>query len=253
MKLFRDTWLLFVHNIVIALRNPMIIIVGLMQPITWLLLFAPLLNRLPLTGDVPAGDAINQFTPGMLVMLIPTGSLFAGIGLIAELRGGLIERMRVTPVNRLALVLGRAMRDLLVLLLQAVILLVVAVLLGLRASVGGMAVALGMMMLVGLLMVSCSYAVALALKNENAVASIVNMLLLPLLLLSGVFLPLTLAPRWLQTIAAFNPLSYAVDALRALFQGSYMDTSVIYGFAMITVLAAAALAWAAQSFRRATA
>jgi ABC-2 type transport system permease protein len=253
VKLFRDTWLLFAHNLMIALRNPMIIIVGLMQPIMWLLLFAPLLNSLPFTPGALEGDAINQFTPGMLMMLIPTGSLFAGIGLIAELRGGLIERMRVTPVNRLALVLGRALRDLLVLLLQAIILLIVAWFLGLRANIAGMAVALGMMMLVGLLMVSSSYAIALALKNENAVASIANMLLLPLLLLSGVFLPLTLAPRWLQTLASINPLSHAVDALRALFQGSFTDASVIYGFSMMTVLAAVALIWAAQSFRRATA
>lgn len=253
MKLLRDTWLLFTHNLVIALRNPMIIIVGLMQPITWLLLFAPLLNQLPIGASGASGDAINQFTPGMLMMLIPVGSLFAGIGLIAELRGGLIERMRVTPVSRLALVLGRALRDLLILLLQAIVLLVVASMLGLRANLGGMVVALGMMMLVGLLMVSCSYAIALALKNENAVASIANSLLLPLLLLSGVFLPLTLAPQWLQTLASFNPLSHAVDALHALFQGSFTDASVIYGFAMIGVLAIGALTWAAQSFRRATA
>jgi ABC-2 type transport system permease protein len=253
VKLVRDTLLLFVHNLTISLRNPMIIIIGLMQPITWLFLFAPLLNTLPLTPEAAAGDSINVFTPGMLMMLVPLGSMFAGIGLIAELRMGLIERMRVTPVNRLALVLGRALRDLLILLVQSIILIFVAWLMGLQANLIGLVASLGMMMLVGLLMVSCSYAMALALKNENAVASISNALLLPLILLSGVILPLTLAPRWLQMIAAFNPLAYAVDALRSLFQGNFTDLSVVYGFTMITVLAGLALFWAAQSFRRATA
>lgn len=253
MKLLRETLLVFTHNLTLSLRNPMIIIIGLMQPVTWLFLFAPLLNSLPLTPNAAAGEAINIFTPGILMMLVPLGSMFAGIGLIAELRMGVIERMRVTPVSRIALVLGRALRDLAILLVQSIILLVVAWLMGLQANLLGMAVALGLMMLVGLMMVSCSYGLALVLKNENAVASITNALVLPLILLSGVLLPLTLAPRWLQIIAAFNPLAYAVDALRALFLGNFSDTSVVYGFAMITVLAVLALFWAAQSFRRATA
>lgn len=253
MKLLQDTWLLFTHNLKLSLRNPMVIIVGLLQPITWLFLFAPLLNNVPFATGASVGNALEAFTPGLLMLLVPTGSLFAGIGLIAEMRAGLIERMRVTPISRLALVLGRALRDLTILFSQAVLLLIIALPMGLRANIGGVAAGLVLLLLVGLLMTSCSYAMALALQNENAVASVANMLILPLMLLSGVFLPLTLAPGWLRAIAALNPMAYSVDALRALFQGSFGDTSVVFGFGLMLVLSALALTWATRSFHQVSA
>jgi ABC-2 type transport system permease protein len=78
-------------------------------------------------------------------------------------------------------------------------------------------------------------------------------LTLPLLLLSGVLLPLTLAPDWLRAVAALNPLSYAVDAARALLNGDLASADVWQGFAVLAPLAALAMWWAARSFRRALA
>jgi ABC-2 type transport system permease protein len=93
--------------------------------------------------------------------------------------------------------------------------------------------------------------VALALKEENAFASTLNFFLLPLLLLSGVFLPLTLAPAWIRTVAAANPFAYAVDAARSLFGGDLWDSSLLLGFGVMTALTLIALWWAARSFRKA--
>ncbi|GIV95396.1 MAG: transport permease protein [Herpetosiphonaceae bacterium] len=253
MKLLREIWIIFIHSLRVALRNPMTIIVGLLQPVTWLLLFAPLLKNLPATAAFSPEEAINIFTPGMLVMLAPITSLFSGIGLVVELRNGVLDRLRVTPVSRLAVVLGKALRDLVVLLLQGVLLVAVAWTMGLRIHLAGILVGLGLMMIVGLLMISCSYAFALILRNENAVASIANVLLLPLLLLSGLILPLELAPRWMQIAADFNPLAYTVEAMRALFTGRFDDTVILNGFLLTTALAVFSLFWATRSFRRALA
>jgi len=86
---------------------------------------------------------------------------------IADLRAGVIERLRVTPVSRLAMPLGRALRDVVVLLVQSILLVLVAWPLGLTADLGGVAIALGLLILMGLLMASCSYALALALKTQE--------------------------------------------------------------------------------------
>lgn len=252
MKLVRDTWLLFSHNVRMTLRNPVWVVFGLFQPVCYMLLFAPLLEG-AIPDGTPGGNAISVFTPGLLIMQGIFGTTFVGFGLIAQLRGGVVERLRVTPVSRLALLLGGALRDVVILLVQAVLLVLVARAMGLQASPVGVALVLVLLVLLGLLTASCSYAVALALKDENAFASTLNFFLLPLLLLSGVLLPLTLAPGWIQAAAALNPFSYAVDAARALFGGNLGDASVLYGFGVMAVLALLALSWAARSFRRATA
>jgi ABC-2 type transport system permease protein len=120
-------------------------------------------------------------------------------------------------------------------------------------DLAGLAATLGLLVLLGLVMVSCSYAVALALKSEDALAPLLNTVTLPMLLLSGILLPLSLAPGWLRTVAHVNPLSYAVDAARSLFNGHAADVAVTQGFIIMGVLTVLSLWWAAGAFRQATA
>ena len=226
---------------------------NLFAPLCYLALFAPLLGDLSGVPGFPPGGALEVFAPGLLVLLGLFGAAFAGFGLINELRTGLVERLRVTPASRLALLLGPVLVDVAVLLVQALLLVGIACLFGLRVSPVGLAVALAMLALMGLFLASCSYALALALENESALASILQFFTLPLLLLSGVLLPLTLAPDWLRTVAALNPLSYTVDATRALLEGDLASIDVWQGFAVLAPLAALTVWWAARSFRRALA
>src|SRR5215472_6372203 len=117
MNVLRDSWLMFQRYVVIFLRNPAWLIIGVIQPVLYLVLFAPLLNSLAHTPGFPRSGAYNVFVPGLLIQL----------GLIAELRAGVIERFRVTPVSRLGMLLGRAARDIVVLLVQSTILLLLAI------------------------------------------------------------------------------------------------------------------------------
>lgn len=253
MKLLRDTWLLFKNNLLTTLRTPVWIIIALFQPLLWLLLFAPLLDGIANAPGFPPGGALNVFTPGVLVLLGMFGSSFVGFGLLADLRAGVVERLRVTPVSRMAPLLARALRDVLILLVQSILLILVALPMGLKADFGGVVATLGLIMLLGLTLASVSYALALLLKSEDALAPTLNFFIAPLQLLSGITLPLTLAPLWIRNIAIFNPLAYAVDASRSLFNGNFNDGVVFLGFGLMTVLAALAVFWAGRSFRQATA
>src|SRR5919199_1202995 len=118
MKLLRDTGLIFQRQMLLLLRNPVWILVGIFQPVMYLLLFAPLLK--PALQVRTNAQAYELFVPGLLVLLAIFGGLFQGFGLIAELRAGIIERSRVTPVSRLALLLNTVAQ--LVLLLSVILL-----------------------------------------------------------------------------------------------------------------------------------
>ena len=251
VKLIRDCWLLFGSTLRVTLRNQAWVFIGLFQPICYMLLFAPLLKNLAGVPGFPHGGVYNVFTPGLMMMMAIFGTGFAGFGVIARLREGVIERLRVTPVSRLAMMIGIIAVDLLNLLVQTGLLVGVGLLLGFRPDVGGLLLLLVLLVIGGLTMASCSYAVALVLKNESALAAAVNLVALPLLLLSGIMLPLSLAPDILQNIARANPFAYAVDAARALIDGHLQDVAVLQAFAIFAVLGALALFWATRSIRKA--
>jgi ABC-2 type transport system permease protein len=249
MTLLHETWLDFDTNMRTTLRNPSWLTFGLFQPVLWLVLFAPVLDNLGATA-LPSGDALAIFASGMLVLLALYGSVFIGFGLLPETRAGVMERLNVTVAHRSALVLGRVLRDLAVLLVQSTLLLGIAWLVGLRASAADVLVAMGLVLAIGLLLASGANALALLLKNDNRLATTLNFVTLPLVLLSGIMLPLVLAPGWIQAAAGLNPFVYAIDAACALIDLGFMVTAVFRGIVVGGALALLALGWAVRSFRR---
>ncbi len=253
MKFFKEFRLLFVRSVKGSLRNPVWLFLGLFQPALYLLLFAPLLQGLGNVPGFPAGGAYAVFTPGLLVMIALYGTAYAGFGLVDQIRAGLVERLLVTPASRLAILLGYVMRDVVVLLVQSCVIIAIALPMGLRVSLPGLLVTFSMMVLTGTLMASCSYALALILKREDTLASVLNTVATPLLLLSGITLPLTLAPKVIRAMASVNPFAYEVTASRSLFLGNFSDSAIKVGVLFLGSLAVLAFIWAARSFRKGTA
>jgi ABC-2 type transport system permease protein len=252
MTVFRDSWLIFQRSMLMTIKQPVWLIMGMIQPILYLALFGPLLEAS--TKAAGAGtNAFNWFIPGLLIQTAIFGSAFVGFGLIAELRYGVVERMRVTPMSRFAMLLGRSMRDVVILVFQALVMILLAIPFGLSIDPAGAVVTLGLLVLIGLLVAPLSYAAGLVLKSEDALAPVVQGIALPLLLLSGVLLPMALAPDWLRFLAAINPLSHAVDAARAMFNGDWGNPEIAIGVGITTAGAIAAVWLASRAFSRANA
>lgn len=156
----------------------------------------------------------------------------------------------MTPVSRVALLVGRILRDVVLLLVQASLLLVVAVPFGLRTSPAGALIALGFVALMGSAVASLSSALALTLKSEDALGSMLNTWLMPMLLLSGVMLPMSFAPAWLDLVSRFTPFRYIVDAIRHVFAGDLTALAVPSGAALALALSLSAMAFGALTYRR---
>ena len=250
MRTLSETDLIFRRAMRLSLRNPIWVILGLIQPILYLTMFGPLLENMATVRGWPAGDAWQVFVPGLLVQLGIFGAAFVGFGLVAEMRAGVVERMRVTPASRLALLLGRVLRDVVVLLVQGVILVACAELFGLDAPLGGLILGLLVVAALGAAFSSASYAAALVLKSEDALAPLTNGLAVPLLLLSGILLPMSLAPGWLEAISDANPVKHVVDGVRALFLDGAITMTVVWGVVATIGLVAAGLALGTRTFER---
>lgn len=250
MTTLTEIWLIFQRSMKQSLRNPAWVIIGIVQPVLYLALFGPLLVPIiQSTPGFPPGDAYQVLVPALLVQLGLFGSLFVGFGLISEYRAGVIERMRVTPVSRVALLVGRALKDVVVLVVQGILLTVLALFFGLRAPFGGVVLALVLVAALALAMSSASYALALKLKSEDTLAPVLNTIVLPLLLLSGILLPMTLAPTWLYNLSRVNPFVYVVDAERAIFRGDVGSVAIV-GIVVAVALVVVMVGWGVRTFQR---
>src|SRR4029078_10583268 len=121
MTFFRDTWIIFLRAMRLSLRQPLWVLIGLLQPILYLTLFGPMLQNIAATSGLQ-GDAWQVFVPGLLVQLGIFGGLFVGFGIIAEWRSGVIDRQLVTPGTPTASVTGRTLRDVVVITVQGIVL-----------------------------------------------------------------------------------------------------------------------------------
>ncbi|HWI22182.1 MAG TPA: ABC transporter permease [Baekduia sp.] len=244
-----DTFVVFQRQMRILLRNPVWVFFGLTQPVLYLALFGPLLKGVS-GGGLGGDDSWRIFVPGLLMQLAIFGAGFAGFGIIQERREGVIDRQRVTPASRLSLILGRMMTVMVTISVQATLLVLVAVPFGLDPSWDGVAASIVLVCVLAMGISAASFAMGLILKEEDAFAPFVQGVSLPLLLLSGVLLPMSLAPAWLKTAADINPLSHVVDGTRALFRGDLADSSVFVGAGVAIALGALLALWGARTFQR---
>ncbi|MFD2648141.1 ABC transporter permease [Devosia albogilva] len=249
----------FVSDIAISFRREIkptlrtwyyLIAFGLIQPLLYLAFFVPLLGEVPSPGGVAP---IQWFVPGMMVMLVLFTTVSCGWALTEELISGSFERFLVTPMSRPAVMIGRALKELVPLMLQALILVIVAVPFGLTMHVLPIVIGFVLLLLFGVGVASLSYSLAIATKNDGSLFYLVShSVSLPLMLLGGVLLPMTAAPDWLFWLSRFNPVTYLVEAERALFMGEVFTSTVLYGVLVAAGVAVIGVGIGVAQIRKAT-
>ena len=228
-----------------TLRQPFTIVFSMVQPLVFLALFAPLLP------EVEGGSALQWFVPGIVVMSCLFATSMTGSNLLFEIQTGSHERMLVTPLRRPALLIGRALKEIVPMVAQAALIVAVCLPFGFELHLGGALI--GMLILAGFCvgLGALSYTLALAAKNQEWLFwTVQQTLLFPLLLLAGMLLPIDDGPGWLRTMARFNPLTYVVDAERALFNGDIATRTTLYGLIAAVGVAAFGLLVGVRAMKR---
>ncbi len=242
--LITDTRTVFSRELRPTLRDPFTIIFSMVQPLVFLALFTPLLPD-------DDGTALQWFVPGIIVMSCLFASSMTGSNLLFEIQTGSHERMLVTPLRRPALLIGRALKEIVPMFAQAALIVVACLPFGFRFNLGGALIGLVILSAFCIGLGSLSYTLALASKNaEWLFWTVQQTLLFPLLLLAGVLLPIDDGPGWLRALAAGNPLSYVVDAERALFNGNIWSSETFGGIVAAAAVAALGLWAGVRAMRR---
>ena len=231
-------------------RDPFTLLFGMLQPLVFLVLYGPLLVATGATGESPW----QWFVPGIIVMIGLFGTSVAGSYLLEELRIGSFERFLVTPLDRSSLLIGRALKEVVPLLLQGILIVLVVTPFGFRLEPAGIAIGLLLLAIFGVGLGALSHSLALAVRKQEYLFWLIQQtFLFPLLLLSGILLPLDGAPDWLVALSRLNPLSYLVTAERALFAGDLTDPSIPVAAVVVVGVAIVGLGLGTRMMRRSAA
>lgn len=252
--MLRDIGLVFGREVAQRTRQPAWLVMSLAQPLLFMFFFGPLLTKfVEYTPGFPPGDTWLIFAPALMIQMVLVGSSMVGIGLLAEYRSGVLERLRVTPMRPVSVLLGKVLTIAVSVLVQAALIVLVCHLaFGVDPPPVGLALSLLIVGLLSSALASLSYGIALWIKSEEGVPTFLNAMLMPMLLLSGTFLPITaeLAPSWLYELSRFNPVAHVMDADRASFRGDFSTYSLLPGVISLVALVILALSFATWSFTR---
>ncbi|MCX5999875.1 MAG: ABC transporter permease [Chloroflexi bacterium] len=234
-------------------HDPSELITRAVQPVLWLLVFGQVFSRVHAipTGDMPY---IDFLAPGILAQSVLFIAIFSGMSLIWERDLGVIHKFLASPTPRVALALGKALSGGVRALPQAILVYVLAVILGVKIDWNPLAL-IGVLtaILLGAAAFSAfSLIIALLVKTRERFMGIGQVLTMPFFFASSAIYPIDIMPGWLKVIAHGNPLTYEVDALRALMlSGGTSSFGLALDFGVLLLVTALMVIIAGRLYPRA--
>ncbi len=237
----RGAYYVFWREIRRLLNQKTRIFMSLFQPVVWLVLMGNMMTRLtdnPFTAEMLDIDNYLAFmVPGVMIMTSLFAGVYGGISIIWDRRLGFLVKLLSAPIPRYSIALGKMSALIVQSIFQALIIVVLAAMMGVTFITGitGVLLALVFCGLFSAIMSSISLYLSASVRTPETLFAIINFLTLPLVFTSNALFPTAAMPLWIQAIARFNPITYAVAPVRALTVGGW-DYALILNGAVILVL-----------------
>ncbi len=228
----------------------------LVQPMLfWLIFFGNLFQRAADTQVVQAPNYISFLAAGVVVMTVLNNGLAGGVDLLFDKENGFLERLMSTPIHRSSVIVSRFLFVMTITSLQVLVILGVAWLFGVQPATGllGVLTILMIGMAFGIGLTAISMAMAFSMKSHGDFFSVLGFLSLPMIFLSSALVPLSAMPGWMGFLAQFNPMTWAIDAVRPLILSGWAEALPKVGMAAVVMVVfdAVCLYGGAKAFRRA--
>ena len=249
MTFISDTYYMFLRWMKKLVRNPILLFFSLFQPIILLLLFTQLFSSF----GVLLGVNYTLFATAGIVLQNAFSSAFqSGTAIVDDIKSGFLAKILATPASRASILLGRLLSDAFRVFAQSLIILVLAYGLGVFPATGilGYILILVTVAFFGLAWSGISLALGLRTKSAETVFGIAGTLTFPLLFMSTALMKPALMPAWMQSVSAYNPISFAVNAIRDLIMTGYVWNSFSQAYGVISLIAVLTLGATLYEFRK---
>jgi len=227
------------------IRQPVFLVITLIQPMVWLLLFGQLFKSVvTIPGFGGEGSYIEYLTPGVVAMTVLFSAAWAGTVYIDDMERGVMDRLLTSPVSRGAMMNGTLAYQSITATVQTLVVLGVAWLMDARFAWSGVVLTIVAAILLTVIFAALSNAVALLVRQQEALIGISQFTALPLTFLSSAVMNPDLAPGWIGAAATYNPLDWAVVVSRETLLGT-PDWAAVWPRLAALVVAAGLMAWLA--------
>ena len=251
MTAIRQSWQVYLRGMRVFARQPAYLMMTLIQPVIWLLLFGALFKAV---ARIPGfhGTYIDFLTPGVVVMLAVFSAGWTGMGFIEDINAGVMDRMLAAPVWRGALNAGSIAYAATLVVIQTAIIVLLALALGAdyHGGVGGVLVLILVGALLGTAFASLSNGVGVLARQRETLIGAVTFVQLPLTFISAALMQRSLVPDWIRTVAKFNPVNWAVEASRSAAMQKIDWGLVGSRVGLLAVLALASAVFATRAFTK---
>lgn len=252
MTLIYDTESLFQRGLIKMGRNPTLFVTYLIEPVAFLLIFSQMFTKLALFLPSHTGGYVAYLTPGILIFCALITSPQSGVSIVNDINSGFLSKTLLTQSSRSAILLGRLLTDVTLVIAESIITIFVAVLMGVTISSGLPGVLL-ILLTVAFFEMAFSglfLAVGIATKKTETLSAVSGFLYLPLIFLSTAMFPVSFLPAWAQTVSNYNPVTYISNVTRELVSGGFNINTLVEGYALTAVIALATLVATLYQFRK---
>jgi ABC-2 type transport system permease protein len=240
---FRGIWVVAYRELLRFIQERTRMFSSFAQPLLFLVIFGAGFNRL-IGTMTPGIDFIKFMYPGIIAMSVLMSSVMSGVSIVWDREFGFLREILVAPLGRSGIVLGKATGTAVVAVIQGIVMLVLAPFLKVSISPIMVIQLIPVLIIISMSLSGLGVLIASRMRSQQGFMIIIQIIIMPLVFLSGVFFPVNNVPAWLEVISKVNPLTYGVDAIRQLFlgteiaamgQGGYTIGVTVWGHTM-TVL-----------------
>ena len=253
MRSLRESGILWIRQMKKLVRIPLLLFFALAQPLIFLLLFSQVFSNLDRLPGFTYDSYLQFLVPSIVALTALNSAFQSGIGMVTDIEDGMLDKFLIAPIRRSSILLGKLFADATRAAAQGTVIVLVSLAMGARFATGvaGVGAMVVLAALFGVAWAGLSNIIALRTQNGELTMIVGILITFPVLFLSTAFMPSILLPDWLDTVATFNPITYIVEALRALVNTGWDWGAIGEALAVTGGLAVVTFTGATLAFRKA--
>jgi ABC-2 type transport system permease protein len=228
---FRTIWVIAYRELVRFVQDRPRMFSSFSMPIIFLLIFGAGFGRL-IGQMMPGVDYIQFMYPGILAMTVLMTSVMSGISIVWDREFGFLKEVLVSPLSRTGVLAGKAVGAAIIAIIQGGIMLVLAPIVNVPITLGKVLALLPLLLILSLSLSGLGLLIGARMRSQQGFQIVMQLVIFPMMFLSGIFFPVSGVATWLQVLSKLNPVTYGIDAIRQVFLGTQVAGVTVFGHTM---------------------